>query len=152
MVLYLKFLWDAVKFNFMFYLAVISIVLLWTWAWGITFLELVLILVGASFLRLYIMREYGLWSYVKTLLTVVGFVSLFWFAPRLIGWWFIWVLLGGFVAYRFFKGRKIFMSSMRFVETKLFGKPLDKKEWSKKEKVSIYELDAEEEEDERKRA
>lgn len=147
MVLYLKFLWDVVKFNFMFFLGVISIVLLWTWAWGITFFELVLILVSCSFLRLFIIKEFKPWSYVKTFLTITGLVSLFWFAPRLIGWWFVWVLLGGFVAYRFFKGRHVFMSSMRFIEKTLFGKPLDKKEWKDKEKVSIYEVDSVEKEE-----
>lgn len=140
---YLKLLWLQVRESFFYYLAVITIILLWSWAWGLTFFTLVAILVGSSWLRLLLTKQQRVYSYIKAFIFVFLLVAAFWFLPRLIGWWFIWVLLVGFIAYRFWRGRRLLMNSMRFIETKLFGKPLDKKEWKKAEKPSIYEEDEE---------
>lgn len=125
-------------FGFFFYLAVIGVIMLWAWSFGLNYFDLVLILVTATFLRLYLNKETKIKVYLKNTAIVVLFVSAFWFLPRLFGWWVIWVLFGAFIIYRFIIGRKVLMRSVRFIETKLFGKPLDRKEFKKGEKPSIY--------------
>lgn len=131
-------LWEKVMFGFFFYLAVIGVIMLWAWSFGLNYFDLVLILVTATFLRLYLNKETKIKVYLKNTAIVVLFVSAFWFLPRLFGWWVIWVLFGAFIIYRFIIGRKVLMRSVRFIETKLFGKPLDRKEFKKGEKPSIY--------------
>lgn len=42
------------------------------------------------------------------------------------------IIVLGFATYRIYKGRVYFMQGMRSIEEKLFGKPLDKKEWRNK--------------------
>lgn len=140
---YASSLWLQTRESFFFYLAIITIILLWSWKFGLTFFTLLFLLLGATWLRLLLNKTTKWLIYAKNSIIITLFVSAFWFLPRLIGWWFIWVLLLGFVAYRFWRGRRVFMNSMRFIETKLFGKPLDKKEWAKAEKPSIYEEDEE---------
>lgn len=137
-------LWEKVMFGFFFYLAVIGVIMLWAWSFGLNYFDLVLILVTATFLRLYLNKETKIKVYLKNTAIVVLFVSAFWFLPRLFGWWVIWVLFGAFIIYRFIIGRKVLMRSVRFIETKLFGKPLDRKEFKKGEKPSIYAEEKEE--------
>lgn len=139
---YLSWLWDSVKFDFLYYLVVFSMIVAYNFYVGLSFLSLVLILCFSSLIRaLFKEKRFVLVSFFKTCSLIIVVVAAFWFLPRIIGWWFVWVLLLGFLVYKFWVGRVLLMNSMRFVETRLFGKPLDKKEFKKSEKPSIYKED-----------
>lgn len=142
---YVRGLWSQLKFNLYFYLGVILVIMLLAWLGVLSFFVLTGLLLCAGWFRLVLFKEKRIAVYLKQSVVVVGLVSLFWFLPQWLGVWGLIVLLAGFVAYKFWRGRKVFMRSMRFVESKLFGRPLDRKEWKKKgDKPSIYK---EEEED-----
>ena len=136
---YVKDLWLAMRFNFFFYLGVITIILLWSWTWGMSFFVLVALLIGASSLKLALNNVKDRFAYLRAARFMFLLAAAFWFLPRFFGWWALFVLLLALAIYKMWKGRAVLMSSIRFVETKLFGKPLDKKKWDAEEKISIYE-------------
>jgi len=141
---YLKFLWDSVKFDLVYYLVVINIIIAYSFYVGLTYLSLVGLLCVSALLKSLFKEKRFIWaSFLKSCSVIVLLVAAFWFLPLLVGWWFVWVLLFLFIAYRFFIGRKLIMSSMRFIERTLFGKSLDRKEFAKGEKPSIYKEEKE---------
>jgi hypothetical protein len=135
-------LWGMVKFNLLFYFLVIGgliglsffikldfwLVLGWLWL--------------ATFIRLVWLGEKDPLRYFKSLGLIVLIVSLFWGVASFVGWWAIWILLLGFVCWRVYKGWRVLMRSVRFIETTLFGKPLDRESFDKGEKPSIYKKEA----------
>lgn len=143
---YLKFLWDGVKFDLVYYLVVISSIIAYGFYVGLTYLSLVgLLWLSALLKSLFKEKRFVLVSFFESCAVIVLLVAAFWFLPLLIGWWFVWVLLLGFLVYRVWRGRVLFVRSMRFVEEKLFGKSLDKSNFKKGEKPSVYKEDVEDE-------
>lgn len=66
--------------------------------------------------------------YIKTLVTISILFSLIYYLGQygFIGGLLIVLLI---VVYKLITGRKQYMASIRHIETKIWGKPLDKKEW-----------------------
>ena len=135
---YLRFLWDRVKYDLVFYLFLLGLIIAFNAFIGLTFIKLVLILLTASFLKSLHNKSFNAFLFFKNAFVITLVVAAFWFLPRLIGWWFVWVLLGAFLIYKVWRGRELFMRSMRFVEEKLFGRSLDKDNFKEGEKPSIY--------------
>lgn len=54
------------------------------------------------------------------------------------GWWWLFiVVILGMVAIRIYQNREYFMFNTRLIETKIWGKPLDKENWEKGELKNI---------------
>lgn len=131
--------WSQVKFNFFFILGLIVVLGVLRWVFSIN-LAVVFFVVGAAMsLRLILFNQFNLWVHVKTWLVVACLFVAFYITTLFLGWLGVILFLLAILVYKFIKGRIIFMRGMRRVETILFGKPLDKKDWKQGEKPSFYE-------------
>jgi len=58
------------------------------------------------------------------------------------GWWGLLIWLAALTIYRAWSMRKVIVSSMKYIESMIWGKPLDKDMWDKGElgntKVEVY--------------
>lgn len=143
---YLGFLWRGVRFNLFFYFGLVTVLFLLGYFFGFSFGLVLGVLLGGVFLRTLLNKSGFGFGFLKNCVVVFLFVSAFWFLPKLFGWWFVWVLLGGFVVYKFVRGWSVFMRSMRFIEKKLFGCSLDKDNFKGGKKPSIYKEEKKDEE------
>jgi hypothetical protein len=135
-------LWGMVKLNLLFYVLVIGGLIALSFFIGLNFWLVLGWLVFATLIRLVWLGETDLKEYFNSLGFIVLIVSVFWGVAHFVGWWGIWLLLLVFVAWRVYKGWSVLMRSVRFIETTLFGKPLDRESFDKGEKPSIYKKEA----------
>lgn len=133
---YVSDLWGKVSFNFFFFVGVVLVLVglgfFGFGGWGVFLVVLLL----AQVVRLVWFRDWRVGSWFKSFGVVLVLVGVF----ALVSAWFggvgLLALFFGFVAWRFYKGRLVWLSSVRKIEAVLFGKPLD--EFKKAEKPSIY--------------
>ena len=131
--------WSQVKFNFFFILGLIVVLGVLRWAFSINLAVVFFVVAAAMSLRLILFKQFSAWLHVKTWLVVACLFVAFYITTLFLGWLGVILFLLAILVYKFIKGRIIFMRGMRRVETILFGKPLDKKDWKQGEKPSFYE-------------
>lgn len=131
-------LWNMVKFNFFFYLGVVLGLFGLSFFIPLSYLLVLAWVALATVIKLVLSREKRVKQYLFGLGMVFLLVSLFWAVSVYVGWWLVWGLLLAFVSWRIYKGWGVMMRSVRFVETTLFGKSLDKNNFETGEKPSIY--------------
>jgi signal transduction histidine kinase len=138
--------WSQVRFNFFFILGLIVVLGVLRWSFSIGFLESFFVVVAAMSFRLILFKQFSFFVHLKTWFFVGAVFLVFFLASEFLGWLGVVLFLLVILVYKFVKGWSIFMRGMRRVETILFGKPLDKKEWKKGEKPSMYVKECEENE------
>jgi hypothetical protein len=137
-VIYVLDLWNRIKFDFFYVLGLIITILLLIKFFNISFFGIWLVIGFFSSLRLIFFKEYSIKKHLKAWLVTGLFILAIYVLTSALGILGAWLVLLGFLVYRFWSGRKLFMNSLRFIEKTVFGKPLDKKEFEKGEKPSIY--------------
>lgn len=138
--------WSQVKFNFFFILGLIVVLGVLRWAFNINLAVVFFVVAAAMSLRLILFKQFNVWVHVKTWLVTGLVIGAFFLTSFFLGWLGVILVLLAFLVYKFVKGRLLFMRGMRRVETILFGKPLDKKNWKQGEKPSFYVEEEENEE------
>ena len=133
---YLKYMWKSVRFDFFYFLGVFSTLLLLLKFFSIGVWGLYLVIASFGSLRAFLDSKFIFKLHLKIWALSALFVFGIFLLTSLLGFSGALIVLLGFLVYRLFKGRKIFMSSMREIETILFTKPLD--DFKKGERPSIY--------------
>lgn len=136
-------MWKRIKFDFFFVLGLLTTLLLLIKFFNIGYFDTWLVISVFSSFRLLLFKEYKIIKHVKTWLVSAAFIASIWFLTSFLGILGVWLALLGFLVYRLWKGKQLLMNSMRAVEKIIFGKPLDKSEFKKGEKPSIYKQNGE---------
>jgi hypothetical protein len=131
-------LWGRIKFNFFYVLALLTTILLLIKFFSINYFQMWLVIVFFSSFRLILFKEYGILKHLKVWVVTGLLIFIVWIFASRFGILGVLFLLLGFLFYRLWTGRRLFMESTRYIEKTLFGKPLDKKEFKKGEKPSLF--------------
>jgi hypothetical protein len=143
---WVKSTWDKVKVNTLF-LSVTIIGFLTLLKLGVGFIGVLLFFWLAHLVKYMVLGKDFDYFFVKGLVVVFLLVSIIWFVPGLIGWaWFL-LLIFGYVVYRVWLGRDVLVDGMRQIEIILFGKSLDKDNWTRGDVPSFKNKEYEEGED-----
>lgn len=136
-------IWAQVKFNFFFILGLMVVLGVLRWNFGDSFgiIAAGVVVCAAMSLRLILFKQFSAWIHLKTWLIVASLFAVIFFASYFLGWLGVILFLLVILVYKFVKRWWLFMKGMRRVETILFGKPLDKKDWKRGEKPSFYAED-----------
>lgn len=138
-------IWRKVQFNFFFVFSLVtSIFLLFTF-FEFSLVKLFFIVTVAYLVKALILRDYSIKNLLKGLLFAYTVIALFVFIPGRYGFLGVVLLLLGLAGFRIWKGWSIMLSSMRMVETRLFGKALDRAEWVDGEKPGFKKKEVDDE-------